>query len=232
MSARHTGKPALLLALGILLCPPPVLADDELPAVDFSGRPTLPPSRAPAANTPDVPDLGLLIEGEVETPRVTDKRTLGLLFLGDGSGDRILYEDDHHRVVGNPSRPFVQMMYRYDPTSTDWKFDGNVVRGHVRRGSKFGWSVAVNKPYMAIMDWSAGPNVAAIVIYEKAPNSVRGWKKRYEVIADNARQAQCMGGVEAEKWLAKWQENRGQDCGVRTVDGSTATSASIKEAGP
>lgn len=210
------GLHAILLTLGICVFSTAFAAEDELPALDFSRKPS--PSGSP--------DYGLLIEGSDDQPGA-GKSARGLLVPGRASQDQILYEDEHHRVLGNPSRPFVQMMYRMDPESNDWMFDGNVVRGHVARGSKFGWTVAVSKPYMAIMDWSAKPNVAAIIVYEKTPKSVRGWKKKYEVVADDPSQARCMGGLEAQKWLAKWKENQGEDCGVRTIDGSKATQQSI-----
>ncbi len=220
-------KKNTLALLALIYSSSAVLAEDELPAVESADVPAINFSGLPAARNSNPAKLGLRIEGDVDEVGKPDSQGLGLLFLGN-SGDRILYQDDHHQVVGNPSRPAVRMMYRYDPTSTDWKYDGSVVRGHVARGSNFGWSVAVIKPFMAIMDWSAGPNVAAIVIYEKTPNSIRGWKKRFEVIADNKEQARCMGGLDANKWLTKWNENRGADCGVRTVDGSKATKTSIE----
>lgn len=216
-----------LVCLALIFFTSSVVAEDELPTVEASDLPAVNFSGLPAAQKADPSKLGLRIEGDVDKVGKSDSSGLGLLFLGN-SGDRVLYEDDHHQVIGNPARPAVRMMYRYDPTSTEWKYDGSVVRGHVARGSNFGWSVAVIKPLMAIMDWSAGPNVAAIVIYEKTPNSIRGWKKRFEVIADNKDQARCMGGLDANKWLAKWNEDRGAACGVRTVDGSKATKSSIQ----
>ncbi len=226
-------KQALAL-VGLLFSALAVCADDELPTVEFSARPGVNYSGLERPQKPDAPGLGLRIEGDLPERAAGDgaqpakKSDLGLVMLGDGSGNRVLYEDEHHRVIANPARPFITMMYRYDPGSTDWMFDGNVVRGHVARGSKFGWSVAVNKPLMAVMDWSAKPNVAAIIIYEKTPNSIRGWKKRYEVVADNPTQAKCMGGLDASKWLAKWSADRGMDCGVRTLEGTQATQQSIQ----
>ncbi len=208
----HTG----LLALASLVFTSLALqAGEELPAVDFSELPTVESSVPSRSYTPEEPDLGLLIEGERSR-----QRRLSQVILGNDTVDRVLYEDDHHRVIGNPTRPIVRMMYRYDPSSTEWLYDGSIVRGHVKRGSKFGWSVAVEKPYMAIMDWRAKPIEAAIVIYEKSPNSIRGWKKRFEVVADDETQAQCMGGLDANKWLSRWTTNRGIDCGVRTVEWS------------
>lgn len=210
-------------------------AEDELPGVDFSG-PGLQPSPVPKKK--GEPDLGLLIEGDLNKekiqdggPRAPGSKALGLLMLGDGSKNKILYEDDHHQVVGNPTWPSVRMMYRYDPDSTDWKYDGSIVRGHLMPNSNFGWSVAVKKPYLAVMDWNSKAKRAAIVIYEKTPRSVRGWKKRFEVIANDSDQARCMGGLEAEKWLHKWMDNGGTDCGVRTVEGTRATNHSIHETG-
>lgn len=196
--------------------------DTEMPAVEFFGG-------SSNAKRSDDPEYGLLIEGQDDQPTY-GKSARGLLITGGMADGRILYEDDYHRVVGSRSRPYVQMLYRHDPQSSEWKFDGNVVRGHVPRGSKFGWTVSVIKPYMAIMDWRAKPVEAAIIIYEKTPASVRGWKKRFEVVAENADQAKCMGGLEADKWLSKWIESRGAECGVRTLDGTQATMRSVQNA--
>lgn len=222
LSVCHANRGAMSLPvpalLALLLTCAAATADDELPGVEFSD---LPPvvnySGLSSVSKPEPPDLGLLIEGER-----AKQRGLGQLILGNDSQDRILYEDDHHRVIGNPARPIVRMMYRYDPQSTEWLYDGSIVRGHVQPGSKFGWSVSVSKPYMAILDWRAKPIEAAIVIYEKSPNSIRGWKKRFEVVADNEKQAQCMGGLDAGKWLTRWTDNRGTACGVTTIDWSQA----------
>lgn len=109
-------------------------------------------------------------------------------------------------------------MYRLDPNSSEWLYDGSMVRGQPPRGSNFGWSVAVEKPYMAVLDWSSQPLSAALVIYEKTPHSLRGWKKRYEVLADDAEQTRCMQGLDAKAWLDRWLLDRGEDCGVRTVE--------------
>lgn len=231
--------PPLILApalTGLILGACSAWADDDLPAVDFFNMPSA--SEPRPTPKPGEPDLGLLIEGDIErdpihdgAPRAPGSKALGLLMIGDGSKSKILYEDDYHQVIGNPAWPSVRMMYRYDPATTDWKYDGSIVRGHLMPNSNFGWSVAVTKPYLAIMDWNTKAKRAAIIIYEKTPSSVRGWKKRFEVIADNSDQAKCMGGLEADKWLGKWMENGGEDCGVRTVDGTQATNHSIHETG-
>lgn len=211
--------------LGAMFCHPIAWADDAQPAVE-SDLPA--PSFSEVLRSPGTPgpDLGLRIEGDNPNPSVGDSK-LGTLVVGQDSSERVLYEDDHHRVVGSPSQPMVRMMYRVNPNADAWYFDGHVVRGHVKKGSNFGWSVAVNKPYMAIMDWSAEPSVAALIIYEKTPNSLRGWKKRFEVLAQDPQQADCMGGLDAETWLQTWQQDRGASCGVTTVEGTHATRRSV-----
>lgn len=225
---RSRSRLACLGMLGWLVMGPPAMADDAQPAID-TDRPALRFSELRTTPEADAPDLGLHIQGDNPSPGLPANSSRGTLILGEDTLDRVLYEDDHHRVVGNPSKPMVRMMYRVDPASDAWYFDGHVVRGHVKKGSNFGWSVAVSKPHMAIMDWSAEPSVAAIIVYEKIPNSLRGWKKRFEVIAQEPRQADCMGGLDASKWLAQWQQDRGVACGVVTMEGSRATQRSVSD---
>jgi hypothetical protein len=217
-----------VLTLGWLFTWSAACADDAQPAIE-SNLPTPSFSEILAEPDGDTPDLGLRIEGDNPNPGVEGDATRGTLVVGEDTSDRVLYQDDHHRVVGNPSQPMVRMMYRVEPSKDAWYFDGHVVRGHVKRGSNFGWSVAVNKPYMAIMDWSAEPSVAAIIIYEKTPNSLRGWKKRFEVLAQEPQQADCMGGLDASKWLQQWRQDRGVACGVVTLEGSRATRRSVSD---
>lgn len=228
MWCRGLGPWSVLLRCalcGMVLLGGLAVADDDMPGVEFTPPPPVnfygpAPTLAPR---PELPDIGLLIEGDPAT-----NTRLGQVIMGEDAIDRILYEDDHHRVVGNPASRFVRMEYRYDPATTDWMYDGRLVRGHIRRGSKFGWSVAMNKPYLGIMDWSVRPTVAAIVIYEKTPGHIRGWKKRFEVQAADIEQANCMGGLDANKWLARWQEGRSEECGVRELDGTEATEKSVR----
>ena len=197
-------------------------ASNAMPGFDY-GQPAGQPRasrRSSRIAPPDAPqdaaDMGLLIEGDIE-----QRRRLGQMILDGDPREKVLYEDDHHRVVGSARRPAVRIMYRHDPTSSEWLYYGSMVRGQPPRGSNFGWSVAVQKPYMAVLDWSSEPLSAALVIYEKTPHSLRGWKKRYEVLASNAEQTRCMRGLEAETWLTRWLHNRGEDCGVRTIDSAS-----------